>query len=121
MYCLKGLHSGETRQFVLVSILCTFGDTIDKSLDNQRRLSISRHLWSSARHVFMLSTVSEDGMKCLFGLASQLIYASQPMVAGPEMALHIGYLHMHTVYTVGQNHPSATETSMLGLIGASPL
>jgi hypothetical protein len=25
----------------------------------------------------------------------QLIYASQPMVAGSEMALHIGYLHAH--------------------------
>jgi hypothetical protein len=90
MYCLKGLHSGETRQFVLISILCTFGDTINKSLDNQRRFSICRKLGSSTRHVFVLSTVSEDGLKCLFGLASQLIYASQPMVAGPEMALQIG-------------------------------
>jgi hypothetical protein len=77
-------------------MVTTLGNTVDESLNIRvGRFSINRLLQGRIRHIFVLSTVREDGMKCLFGYALQLIYASQPMVAGSEMALHIGYLHAH--------------------------
>jgi hypothetical protein len=64
-------------------MVTTLGNTVDESLNIRvGRFSISRHLQRRIPHNFVLSAVDEDGMKCLFGYTSQLIYASQPMDGG---------------------------------------